>query len=243
MYRIESAILLAAGRGKRLEPFTEKVPKPLLPVHGVPMAERLIEVLLAQGIEDITIVTGYREACFGYLADKYPTVRLCSNPDYQAGNNILSLYTVRDVVRRGDVMILDADQWIYDASVLRPYFAASCYLAGYVYGQTAEWLLQLEGDRIISCARDGGRDGWRLYSVSLWSKEDAARLAAFLEQDAHVHRDLYWDDIALFLHREAFHLSVRKVSADSLCEIDTVEELCAMDATYRRRLTQGSVLP
>ena len=239
MYKIKRAIILAAGYGNRLAPFTDSTPKPLLPVHGVPIAERLIESLLAQGITDITMVTGYRRESFSYLQDKYGTIRLLYNPDYEKGNNILSLYAARNVLRSGSTMILDADQWIYDASILNPYFVSSCYLASYVEGDTKEWLLELEGDRIRACSRIGGRDGWRLYSVSLWSEEDAARLAAHIECDAHVHRELYWDDVALFLHRDEFRLSVRKMSADSLCEIDTTEELCAMDPTYAELLRDG----
>ena len=243
MHRAEQAILLAAGYGKRLEPFTEKTPKPLLEIGGVRIIERLIESLLQWGIADITVVTGYRKECFSYLPGKYSYVRLCENPAYCEGNNILSLHAARHILKRGSVMILDADQWIYDASILNPCFTSSCYLASYVQGDTEEWLLQLDGDRIVSCARDGGADGWRLYSVSLWTAEDAVRLADSLERDAYAHRELYWDDVALFLHRDAFCLSVRKICASALCEIDTVEELCAIEPLYARKLSQQGGAP
>lgn len=47
--------ILAAGLGTRLKPWTEKHPKALVPVGGVPMLERVIENMYSQGVTDITI--------------------------------------------------------------------------------------------------------------------------------------------------------------------------------------------
>lgn len=49
------AMILAAGRGERLRPLTDKLPKPLVPVLGKPMIVYHIEKLAAQGITDIVI--------------------------------------------------------------------------------------------------------------------------------------------------------------------------------------------
>lgn len=51
------AILLAAGLGTRLKPHTEILPKPLFPVGGLPILDRLIHQLAAQGIEAILLNT------------------------------------------------------------------------------------------------------------------------------------------------------------------------------------------
>jgi len=51
------AMILAAGRGERLRPLTDKTPKPMLPVDGKPLLERHIERLAAIGIEYIVINT------------------------------------------------------------------------------------------------------------------------------------------------------------------------------------------
>ena len=52
-------LLQAGGRGERLRPDTDTVPKPLLPVGGVPMVERLFRQLLLAGAADFTVVTGW----------------------------------------------------------------------------------------------------------------------------------------------------------------------------------------
>ena len=63
------AVILAGGLGTRLWPLTSSVPKPLVPVAGVPYLEHQIRLLARQSITDILILTGYLgeqvEACFG----------------------------------------------------------------------------------------------------------------------------------------------------------------------------------
>ena len=49
------AFLLAAGKGKRLLPFTEDNPKPLLKVGGVSLIERIIKILKNANIQEIVI--------------------------------------------------------------------------------------------------------------------------------------------------------------------------------------------
>jgi N-acetyl-alpha-D-muramate 1-phosphate uridylyltransferase len=49
------AMILAAGRGKRMRPLTDNCPKPLLRVNGIPLIEYHINNLVAAGIQDIVI--------------------------------------------------------------------------------------------------------------------------------------------------------------------------------------------
>ncbi len=50
------AIILAGGRGKRLRPITDKIPKPLIPINGKPLIERTIKYLKKYGITEIIII-------------------------------------------------------------------------------------------------------------------------------------------------------------------------------------------
>lgn len=56
------AVIMAGGEGRRLRPLTESVPKPMLPIGGRPLLERIVERLRDGGITDITL-------CVRYLAD------------------------------------------------------------------------------------------------------------------------------------------------------------------------------
>ena len=53
---IKGAVLLAAGRGKRLRPYTDSTPKPLLPVNGVPTLDLYFKSLVAAGITHTVLV-------------------------------------------------------------------------------------------------------------------------------------------------------------------------------------------
>ena len=54
------AIILAGGRGKRLRPITDKIPKPLIPINNKPLIERTIKYLKKYGVTEIIISTGYK---------------------------------------------------------------------------------------------------------------------------------------------------------------------------------------
>jgi glucose-1-phosphate thymidylyltransferase len=55
------AIMLAAGEGSRLRPLTADRPKPMIRVANKPIAQHVVEALVAQGIKDITFVVGYQK--------------------------------------------------------------------------------------------------------------------------------------------------------------------------------------
>jgi len=62
-------VILAGGLGKRLLPLTMDVPKPMVPVAGVPYLEHQFRLLAEQGLRDVVLLTGYLgeqiEECFG----------------------------------------------------------------------------------------------------------------------------------------------------------------------------------
>jgi len=65
------AIILAGGRGKRLRPITDYVPKPLIPLNNIPIIEWQIRYLRKYGVKEIIICTGYKaEMIRNYLEMK-----------------------------------------------------------------------------------------------------------------------------------------------------------------------------
>jgi histidinol-phosphate phosphatase family protein len=53
------AVIIAGGRGERLKPLTDKIPKPMIKVGGIPVLEHQIKLLKRYGIKDIIILTAY----------------------------------------------------------------------------------------------------------------------------------------------------------------------------------------
>lgn len=233
MNRATHAIIMAAGQGERMRPVTETTPKPLVPVLGTRMIDTILSALHQNGIFDIYVVVGFHKEQFSSLPTEYPGVRLIENPDWSRANNISSLYYARE--RLGDCVILDGDQLIRDPEILRPEFQKSCYCCQWTDQPTTEWVLAVEDGLITGCSRTGGHRGWALRSVSFWSMEDGLRLRDQLEQayTTEARHDLYWDDVALFVHPADYRLGIRPIPRDSLTEIDSYEELCQIDPGYR----------
>jgi NDP-sugar pyrophosphorylase family protein len=64
------AVILAAGKGTRMKELTNALPKPMLAVQGKPILQHILEGIVAAGIHDVFIVTGYRaEVIEGYFGD------------------------------------------------------------------------------------------------------------------------------------------------------------------------------
>lgn len=70
------AVILAAGEGKRLRPFTETMPKVMLPVGNKPILEHVFEAAKKSGINEVIVVVGYKkEVIMDYFKD-YKKVKI-----------------------------------------------------------------------------------------------------------------------------------------------------------------------
>jgi UDP-N-acetylglucosamine diphosphorylase/glucosamine-1-phosphate N-acetyltransferase len=67
---VRKAVILAAGEGKRLRPFTETMPKVMLPVANKPILEYVLDAVKKSGIEEVLLVVGYKkEVIMEYFKD------------------------------------------------------------------------------------------------------------------------------------------------------------------------------
>jgi len=57
--RPTQAVILAGGRGTRLQPITHEIPKPMVEFHGKPFLEHIVEMLREQGFERVLMLLGY----------------------------------------------------------------------------------------------------------------------------------------------------------------------------------------
>ena len=101
------AILLAAGKGTRIARNVERVPKSTLPVDGVPLIRRSVELLQAQGIECV-ICTGYEEEKIRSSLGGISGLAYYYNPFFAVTNSIASLWFAREELN-DDVLIMNAD--------------------------------------------------------------------------------------------------------------------------------------
>lgn len=227
------AIIMAAGIGIRMRPVTDKIPKPLVRIRGIRIIDSIIDGLHSNGIYEIYVVVGYHKEQFCALERQYEGLRLVENPYYETCNNISSLYMARDYIK--DTIILDGDQMICNKAVLNPYFKRSGYHCIWTDVETKEWILCIKNGIIQSCNRTGGKSGWQLYGISYWTAEDGGKLKKHLEEEfvEKENRQIYWDDIALFLHLDEYCLGIREMRRGDVLEVDSLDELIALDNNYR----------
>lgn len=111
------AIILAAGRGKRLLPFTNEVPKCLVHVGNFPILFYQLTTLAAFGIKDIVIVVGYQaEMIKEYTKKQFPHLKFqfVSNHAYASTNDIASFALAEEYCKNSFIQI-DSDVLFHPA--------------------------------------------------------------------------------------------------------------------------------
>ena len=234
-FRVDGAVILAAGFGSRFVPLTYERPKGLLKVNGERMIERQIRQLREVGITDITLVVGYLKEAFEYLIDLYG-VKLLYNPDFSTMNNISSVYHAASLFEGRNMYLLSSDNWMRE-NLFHTYEPGSWYAAVHVSGETREWVLHYNKKEVITGVEVGGRDADVMYGPVYLSRAFSAALLPALKEAYRTpgKEQYYWENVYLDLlaAKKAPPLSVNLQPDGVIYEFENLEELRAFDASYR----------
>lgn len=121
MKKIDTAIILAAGMGIRLNPITNNMPKCLVKIGGVSILENALMHLESNGIKETVIVVGYMKGeIFDRIGTHYGQMRIVyiDNKKYSKTNNMYSLWLARNYLEKG-VVWMDGDIFFEDAILKR----------------------------------------------------------------------------------------------------------------------------
>ena len=218
-YKIDNAIILAAGMSTRFVPLNYETPKGLLKVKGEVLIERQIRQLMEKGIEEIIIVVGYMKEKFEYLKRKYGVKIVCS-PDFETKNNYSSVYAAREYLKNS---IITSSDLYFTENIFQRFAYDSYYTCVYFSGKTAErGIVTDDDDKIIKTMYgDSCYDIWCTLGYAFFSEKFSKNILSIIEP---VYNDVkmsnkFWADI------QDDHLEI-------INEFDSLEELREFDNEY-----------
>jgi choline kinase len=180
-----TAIVLAAGVGKRLLAASGGRPKCLLEIGGRSLLVRLLDALAAAGVGEAVVVVGFGEDDVRATVGRGPdglSVRFVSNSRYREGA-ILSLWAAREVLD-GPVLIMDADVLCPPALVRRLVSSQhrNCFLLDAGVEPTGEEQMLLVRDGRVRDIVRGGAPGFELAGESVGFLKLSAGAARVLRE-------------------------------------------------------------
>ncbi|WP_103534627.1 sugar phosphate nucleotidyltransferase [Streptomyces sp. SM11] len=232
-------LVLAAGAGRRLRPYTDTLPKALVPVDG---DKTVLDLTLANfaevGLTEVAIVVGYRkEAVYARKAELEATygvtLTLIDNDKAEEWNNAYSLWCARDVIKRG--VILANGDTVHPVSVERTLLDARGKDQKIILALDTEKVLADEEMKVIAEEGKGVQRITKLMDpatatgeyigVTLIEAEAAEELADALRTTFERDPDLYYEDGYQELVGRGFTVDVAPIGTVTWVEIDNHDDL------------------
>jgi CTP:phosphocholine cytidylyltransferase-like protein/thiamine kinase-like enzyme len=228
-YKVDNAIIMAAGMSSRFAPLSYEFPKGLLEVKGERLIERQIKQLREAGIEEIIIVVGYMKEKFFYLEDKY-NVKILVNNDYYKRNNNSTLYVAQKHLKNS--YICSSDNY-FEINVFEPYVYDSYYSSVFNKGCTDEYCITTNSQGILTEVTVGGENKWIMIGHAYFSKDFSKKFLDILlteYNDIGVDQML-WEDIYA-KHIKDLDMYINKYEDYEIFEFDTLDDLRKFDPKY-----------
>lgn len=229
-YKVDNAVILAAGTSSRFAPLSYEKPKALIPVRGEVLIERQIRQLREAGIESIAVVTGYKKEAFEYLKDKYGVI-LLENREYNTRNNHSSIFAAKEYLRNS--YICSADNY-FTKNPFETEEGGSYYSAVYAPEETAEWCMKTDENGYINSVSIGGRASWYMLGHVFWDEIFSKTFLDILEREYNLPqtKEKLWEDIFVGHIRE-LHMKMKCYEKSDILEFDCLEELREFDSKYK----------
>jgi choline kinase len=191
---IEKAIILSAGKGSRLYPYTEDRPKCLLELSGRTLLEWQLDALHANGIRETVVVTGFHH---DMVADVIAArgqdrgrVETLFNPFYQVADNLGSVWMARGAFDR-DVLLINGDTLVAPTLVARVLAGGTAPISVTIDRKDSydadDMKVLRDGDRLVRIGKLLGADECNAESIGMlaFRGEGAALFIDAVERSMH----------------------------------------------------------
>lgn len=228
-YKVDNAIIMAAGLSSRCLPLSKIVPKGLFRVKGEILLEREICQLKEAGIDQIILVTGYLKEQFEYLKDKYGVI-IIENPEYKERNNTSSIYAARN--HMGNSYICCADNY-FENNIFEPYVYDSYYTCKYTEGFLDEFCLTEIENGYIKQIHRGGQNCYYTMGAVFFSRSFSQKFTELLTLE-YMNDEVKSMLIDTFhvIHMEELPSTFKAYKDEEIKEFDTLKEFVEFDPDF-----------
>ncbi len=226
--KVNNAIILAAGGADISAKSIYNMPKGLFIKNGETLIERQIRQLREAGINQITVVLGYKQELYFFLVDKWG-INIEINPDLKK-NNIYSLYVARKFL--GSTYILNCDNY-FEENPFSGYEYNSFHATVYKKDAHNELVVRKNASgrilNVYSCAKSGEC----IYGHAYMDREMSRRFLAFMEEEIEDFRvsSLFWEEF-VSRHADDLEMYVREYPSDFLFEFDSIQEIQNIEGLF-----------
>ena len=198
-------------------------------MRGEVLIERQIEQLKAAGINDITLVVGYKKEYFFYLRNKYG-VEIVNNDEYASRNNNGSLWRVRN--KLGNTYVCSSDDY-FTENPFEAYVWKAYYSAQYAEGPTKEWCITTGANNRITKVTVGGSNSWYMLGHVYFDRSFSKRFSQILDDEYALPEttDKLWEDLYIE-HIKELDMVLRPYPAGVINEFDSLDELRVFDPHF-----------
>jgi choline kinase len=226
-------IILAAGIGSRLKPFTENTPKGLFRLgKEVTILERMVNLVKRHSEAEICVVTGFLHERIENLLSG---VSFVYNPFYRVTNSIASLWFAREYLD-DDVIITNSDIVVEEAlfiDVLKISGAATVLMDS-SKKYDADYKVATYDDRVVIMSKELRTYSGEYAGITKLSKDAALQLRRKIEVMVEEEQIDEWYETALvnMILNDSFVLNCFDISQYQWVEVDTVDDLLAARKIY-----------
>ena len=228
-YKVDNAVIMAAGMSERFAPISYEKPKGLLKVHGEVLVERQIEQLLAAGINEIILVVGYKKEMFFYLEEKYG-VQIVVNREFASRNNNSTLMCAREMLGNTYICASDDD---FTENPFEQYVWKAYYSVVFSEGPTNEWCVEFDRKGRITDVATSGENAWYMAGHAYFDRAFSERFVEALEADYDDPRTAgkLWEGVFAD-HVGELDMEIRRYEPGTILEFDSLDEMKSFDPLF-----------
>lgn len=240
-----AAIILAAGKGIRLAPLTQHLPKSLIEINGEAILLRSLAALDKVGIRKCVVVVGYKEEMIrDKISKNYKgtmSIIYISNYDFEVTNNIYSLWLAREYLENFDVLLLEGDV-IFDNEIL----SLLDFSSKHSYWMVDVFKNNMDGALLVTDSYNKIVDikiikeplelyennFYKSIGILMIKKEFGRKLSLWLSLDSNIGNRAIYYDLVIAKHLNKADLFIKYIGNLKWWEIDNEKDLALAIALF-----------